>query len=167
MKAANAVGAAISDDGGRRLGRCAGLMAVVALVAWSALAAPSARALVPPEQDPFYKYEGSPHLNRIAPGTVLKTRTVPVHIASIEQPISAVQLLYRSTSELHKPTVNVTSVLLPPVKLGTTALSYQSFYDSLSTADDPSYAISTGGFPGGEIAQVESEIGRASCRERV
>ncbi len=111
-----------------------------------------------PEQDPFYKYEGKPPLGRLAPGTVLKTRTVSVHIAGIGLPISAVQLLYRSTSELHKPTVNVTSVLLPPVKLSTSVLSYQSFYDSLSTADDPSYAISTGGLPGGEIAQVESVL---------
>jgi Secretory lipase len=111
-----------------------------------------------PAQDPFYTYEGKPRLNKIAPGTVLKTRTVSLHIAGIEAPITAVQLLYRSTSQLHKPTVNVTSVLLPPLKLSTSVLSYQSFYDSLSTADDPSYAISTGGLPGAEIAQVESVL---------
>ncbi len=120
--------------------------------------APGARAALTPEQDPFYKYEGKPRLSRIAPGTVLKTRSVSLHLAGIEVPITAVQLLYRSTSELNKPTVNVTSVLLPPVKLSTSVLSYQSFYDSLSTADDPSYAISTGGFPGAEIAQAESVL---------
>ena len=149
--------AVMPDSIGRGLRWGVRLFALLLLVAWAALAAPAARA-VTPEQDPFYKYEGKTRLNRIAPGTVLKTRTVPLHIAGIEQPISAVQLLYRSTSELRTPTVNVTSVLLPPVKLSTTVLSYQSFYDSLSTADDPSYAISTGGFPGGEIAQVESVL---------
>jgi hypothetical protein len=148
----------MSDWSGRRPRWGVRLFALVLLVAWTAFAAPGARAAVTPEQDPFYKYEGKTRLNRIAPGTVLKTRTVPLHIAGIETPITAVQLLYRSTSELRKPTVNVTSVLLPPVKLSTTVLSYQSFYDSLSTADDPSYAISTGGFPGGEIAQVESVL---------
>jgi Secretory lipase len=156
MNGASAAATAMSDAVGRRPGWRVCLFAVLLVGAW-ALAAPAARA-VTPDQDPFYKYEGKPALGRMAPGTVLKTRTVPVHIAGIGLPISAVQLLYRSTSELHKPTVNVTSVLLPPVKLSTSVLSYQSFYDSLSTADDPSYAISTGGLPGGEIAQVESVL---------
>src|SRR5208282_1885470 len=98
-------------------------------------------------------------LKRIAPGTVLKTRTGSFHIAEIPLAITAVQLLYRSTSELGKPSVNVTSVLLPPVPLLTpTVLSYQSFYDSLSTEDDPSYAISGGFSMGGEIPQVESVL---------
>jgi len=149
-----AVKSAASDP----LGRGVRLLAVVLVVAWAALAAPAARAALAPEQDPFYKYEGKPRLKRIAPGTVLKTRTVPFHIVGIEQPITAVQLLYRSTSELGKPTVNVTSVLLPPVKLSTTVVSYQSFYDSLSTEDDPSYAISGGDTMGGEIPQVESVL---------
>jgi hypothetical protein len=136
-----------------------GLFALLLLLAWAAFAAPGARAAVPPEQDPFYKYEGKTPLKRIARGTVLKTRTVPVHVEGIELPITAVQLLYRSTSELGKPTVNVTSVLLPPVKaLTPSVLSYQSFYDSLNTEDDPSYAISGGDPTGGEIPQVESVL---------
>ncbi|HEX3433491.1 MAG TPA: lipase family protein [Solirubrobacteraceae bacterium] len=147
----------MSDAGGRRLGWGACLFALLLLVA-CALGAPAARAALTPDQDPFYKYEGATHLNRITPGTVLKTRSVQLHVGGIGVPITAVQLLYRSISELHRPTVNVTSVLLPPVKLSTSVLSYQSFYDSLSTADDPSYAITTGGFPGAEIAQVESVL---------
>ncbi len=137
----------------------AGLLVLLSLAAWAALAAPGARAAVPPSQDPFYKYEGKAPLKRIVPGTVLKTRSVPVHIEGIELPLTAVQLLYRSTSELGKPTVNVTSVLLPPVKpLTPSVLSYQSFYDSLSAEDDPSYAISGGDPTGGEIPQVESVL---------
>jgi len=144
---------------GRRRDWAVGLIAVLLMIASAALAAPTVLAAVPPEQDPFYKYEGSTKLRYIAPGTVLKTRTVPFAIAGIPLPITAVQLLYRSTSELGKPTVNVTSVLMPPVKVGTpTVLSYQSFYDSLSTEDDPSYAISGGVTMGGEIPQVESVL---------
>lgn len=148
----------MSDSVGRRLGWGVRLVAVLLLVISATLAASAAQAAVAPEQDPFYKYEGKPGLGRIAPGTVLKTRTVSFHVVGIPEPITAVQLLYRSSSTLHKPTVNVTSVLLPPVKLSTTVLSYQSFYDSLSTDDDPSYAISGGVSMGGEIPQAESVL---------
>ncbi|MGO9487989.1 MAG: lipase family protein [Solirubrobacteraceae bacterium] len=155
----SAGGTAASQAGRSQPRRGVWACAVLMLVCWAALAAPAARAALTPEQDPFYRYEGTTRLKRIAPGTVLKTRTVPFHIAEIPLPITAVQLLYRSTSELGKPTVNVTSVLLPPVPLGTpTALSYQSFYDSLSTEDDPSYAISGGFTTGGEIPQAESVL---------
>ncbi len=118
---------------------------VALLTAWAALLAPSAQALLTPEQDPFYKYEGATPLADIAPGTVLKTRTESYHVAEIAVPITAVQLLYRSTGQLGQPTVNVTSVLLPPLRLGTPPIvSYQSLYDSLTTEADPSYAISGG-----------------------
>ena len=135
---------------------CVGLVTALLLAAW---AAPGARALAP-EQDPFYGYEGKKStLKHAAPGTVFKTRTVSAHVEGIELPVKAVQLLYRSTSELGKPTVNVTSVLLPLLKLGTpTAFSYQSFYDSLNTEDDPSYAISGGVSTGGQIPQAESGL---------
>jgi hypothetical protein len=159
MTVARAVAPAVSDSGKRQARWGVRLFAVLALVAWAALAAPAAQAALTPEQDPFYKYEGKTRLKRIAPGTVLKTRTGSFHIAEIPLPITAVQLLYRSTSELGKPTVNVTSVLLPPVPLGTsTALSYQSFYDSLNTEDEPSYAISGGFSMGGDIPQAESVL---------
>jgi secretory lipase len=154
-------GVELALPGSRRRQLRAGLrlFGVLALLAWAALTAPPARAAVTPEQDPFYKYEGSTPLKHIAPGTVLKTRTVSFHIAEIPIPITAVQLLYRSTSELREPAVNVTSVLLPPLRAVTpTVLSYQSFYDSLSTEDDPSYAISGGFSMGGEIPQAESVL---------
>jgi len=160
MTVAWVVGPPTSDSTGRRPHLDIRLRVVLPLLVWAAFAVPAtAAAAVTPEQDPFYTYEGKPRLNRIAPGTVLKTRTVPFHIAEIPLPVTAVQLLYRSTSALGKPTVNVTSVLLPPVPLGTpTALSYQSFYDSLNTEDDPSYAISGGFSTGGDIPQAESVL---------
>ncbi len=135
------------------------LSALAALVASAAIAAPGAAAAVPPQQDPFYSYTGATPLASIAPGTVLKTRTLAYHVVGIPLPITAVQLLYRSTGELGQPTVNVTSVLEPPLHLGPpTALSYQSFYDSLNQDDEPSYAISGGVTLGGLIPNVESVL---------
>jgi hypothetical protein len=158
MTAASAVGPATTHPVWRRLGRGV-LLALLLAGGCAALAVPAARAALAPGQDPFYKYEGKTRLKKIAPGTVLKTRTVPFHVSGIEVPVTAVQLLYRSTSALGKPTVNVTSVLLPPLKLPTpTVLSYQSFYDSLNTEDDPSYEISSGTLEGQDIAKVESVL---------
>lgn len=134
------------------------LLAALALAV--ALAAPAAEAAPPtPQEDPFYQYAGATPLAEIAPGTVLKTRSLSYHVAGIALPVTAVQLLYRSTSELGEPTVNVTSVLKPPLGIGTPqVVAYQSFYDSLNPADEPSYAISGGLTLGGAIPQVESAL---------
>jgi hypothetical protein len=130
----------------------AGMLAFGLLMISMALTAPAAGAAVPPEQDPFYSYEGSTPLTSIAPGTVLKTRTLSYHVAGVPLPVTAVQLLYRSTGETGAPTVNVTSVLEPSLRPGSpTVVSYQSFYDSLSPEADPSYAISGGVSIGGAI----------------
>ena len=137
----------------------AGMLALGLLVISLALMAPAAGAAVSPEQDPFYSYEGSTPLANIAPGTVLKTRTLSYHVAGVPLPIKAVQLLYRSTGETGQPTVNVTSVLQPPLRLGApTIVSYQSFYDSLNPEDEPSYAISGGVTLGGLIPTAESGL---------
>ncbi len=150
---------ASGSRGGNRGGR-AGALVALALVAWMALIAPGALAAPPtPSEDPFYRYEGGAPLASIAPGTVLKTRTLPYHVAGVPLPVTAVQLLYRSTGAVGQPTVNVTSVLLPPLRLGApTVVSYQSFYDSLNNADEPSYAISGGLSLGGLIPDVESAL---------
>jgi hypothetical protein len=130
------------------------------LLLWAALFAQGARAAVPtPERDPFYSYQGSTPLANIAPGTVLKTRTLSYHVAGLALPVRAVQLLYRSTGEVGQPTVNVTSVLEPPLALGTpNIVAYQSFYDSLNPDDEPSYSISGGLTLGGAIPDVESAL---------
>jgi hypothetical protein len=132
----------------------------VALLAFGTLVVPTAQAAVPtPAQDPFYTYQGSTPLANIAPGTVLKTRTLSYHVLGFPLPVRAVQLLYRSTGVLGQPTVNVTSVLEPPWRFGAPrVISYQSFYDSLSTNDEPSYAISGGVTLGGLIPNLESTL---------
>ena len=136
---------------------------LVALSVWAttALVAVSVAKAAPPtpEVDPFYDYAGGTPLAAIAPGTVLRSRTLKYHVAGIPLPIKAVQLLYRSTSQLGEPTVNVTSVLKPPLSVGTPqVVAYQSFYDSLNPADEPSYAVSGGLTFGGAIPQVESAL---------
>ena len=69
------------------------------------------------------------------------------------------QLLYRSTGAVGQPTVNVTSVLLPPLASGAAnVVAYQSFYDSLNPDDEPSYTISGGTTLGGAIPDVESAL---------
>jgi Secretory lipase len=107
----------------------------------------------------FASYTGRTPLARFAPGTVLKTRTLSYHIAGILLPVKVIQLTYRSAGALGQPTVNVTSVLEPPVQLGPArAVSYQSFYDSLNPADEPSVQIAGDVTLGGLITDAESVV---------
>ncbi|MGA2010876.1 MAG: lipase family protein [Solirubrobacteraceae bacterium] len=154
-----AVGPGARPSGRSRRRACWAIAWAILLV--GGLAAPSgARASVPtPAQDPFYTYTGATPLAEIAPGTVLKVRTLEYHIFTISTPISVVQLLYRTTGALGQPTVNVTSVLKPPSAPATPrVIAYESFYDSLSTGDDPSYAISGGYSLGSAIPNVEAGL---------
>ena len=100
-------------------------------------------SLLLPTQDSFYQYD-SARLASIAPGTVLRRRTVTVAWLGLSTPVTATQLLYRTTTELGAPTVTVTTVLQGahasgplPVRI----LSYQMFYDGLGSACDPSYNL--------------------------
>ena len=139
--------------------RGTGLVVGLFLLSWGLLAAPGAQAIPTPAQDPFYAYTGTTPLASIAPGTVLKTRTVSYHVVGIPLPIKTVQLLYRSTGQLGQPTVNVTSVLEPALRLGTPkVVAYESFYDSLNPNDEPSYQIAGGVSLGGLIPAVETAL---------
>jgi hypothetical protein len=142
----------------RRFGLAAAVLLAVVLVA-ALVASPAGAATPTPGQDPFYSYGGGKPLAQITPGTVLKTRTLSYHVAGVPLPVKAVQLLYRTKGETGAPTVNVTSVLEPPLAVGTPrVVAYQSFYDSLNPDDEPSYAISGGLTLGGAIPQVESAL---------
>jgi len=136
----------------------AGLAGAPAPVALAA--APVARAAAAPARASFYADPGSTPLAAIAPGTVLKTRTLSYHVAGIALPVRVVQLVYRSAGALGQPTANVTSVLEPPAPpLGPPrAVSYQSFYDSLNPADEPSVQIAGNVSLGGLVADAESVV---------
>jgi hypothetical protein len=115
--------------------------------------------MAPPKDDPFYAYTGPQPLASIAPGTVLKTRSIPYHAVGVPTLLTTTQLLYRSTSQTGTPTVNVTSVIQPPIQLDKTkVISYQSAYDSLNQNDEPSYAISGGLTLGGVVSGVEGAV---------
>jgi Secretory lipase len=131
-----------------------------ASLAQAARAAAVAQAAAAAALSSFYAYTGSTPLARIAPGTVLKTRTLSYHVAGIALPVQVVQLLYRSAGALGQPAANVTSVLEPPVPpLGSPrAVSYQSFYDSLNPADEPSAQIAGNVTLGGLVADAESVV---------
>jgi hypothetical protein len=137
------------------------LLAVVAaaLCAVSTLLAgtPAAEAatLPLPSHDPFYTYTGSVPLSKIAPGTVLKKRSVSLSVEGLTVPVSTEQVLYRTTGELGQPMVTVTTIIKPLVSLiGTKIVAYQTAYDALGSECDPSYTL-RGGNPGDSTAQEE------------
>jgi len=92
--------------------------------------------------DAWYTYDGAKPLADFQPGDILKTRTSNYHVAGLPNQVKAVQILYRSTDALGRPTANATSVLIPPgKKFKNRVVSYQSFYDSMNPDDGPSRAI--------------------------
>src|SRR5271170_6201846 len=143
----------------RVVGRGTGLIVGLFLLSWGLMAAPGAQAIPTPAQDPFYAYQGATPLASIAPGTVLKTRTLWYHVVGIPLPIQTIQLLYRSTGQLGQPTVNVTSVLEPLVRSSApNVVAYESLYDSLNPNDEPSYEIAGGLSLGGLVPAFESVL---------
>jgi len=126
-------------------------------------AAPAAEAATPvlPSQDPFYTYSGSAPLSQIAPGTVLKQRSVSLSIEGLTVPVATEQVLYRTTGELGQPTATVTTIIRPLLSLtGTKIVAYQTAYDALGSECDPSYTLQ-GGNSGDSTAQ-EEELAIAS-----
>jgi hypothetical protein len=116
-----------------------------------------AAAMPEPKDDPFYKYDKP--LENIDAGTVLNHRRINYYVGGVPTPLKATQLLYRSTSQTHKATINVTSVIPPLIKPSKTkVISYQSAYDSLNQSDEPSYSISGGKRLSGLIPSVELAV---------
>jgi hypothetical protein len=141
--------------------RSAAVVTAAALAVTGMLGAPGslAQAAAAPARGSFYAYTGTRPLAQVPPGTVLKTRTLSYHVVGITLPVKVVQLQYRSAGALGQPTVNVTSVLKPPVPLGSPrAVSYQSFYDSLNPADEPSVQIAGDVTLGGLITDAETVV---------
>ena len=132
---------------------------IIALIAAALLAAPAAAAGGPtlPTSDPFYTYSGSAPLAGIAPGTVLKQRTITIVDEGKTTPLSGTQVLYRTTGELGQPTVTVATIIRPSSAEPTTKIvSYQMAYDALGPECDPSYTLQ-GGNPSGATTNEEEE----------
>jgi hypothetical protein len=135
--------------------RIAIAVASAVLMTTATTARASAQSPVLPSQDPFYTYSGSTPLSQVAPGTVLNERPISVVIAGLTVPVSAEQLLYRTTGEEGQPTVTVTTVIKPLLAIGTRIIAYQTAYDALGSECDPSYTLQ-GGNPGDTVSQVEA-----------
>ncbi|EFQ83838.1 secretory lipase [Aeromicrobium marinum DSM 15272] len=130
----------------------AGLLSVVLVVGLMG-AAPSATA-----KTDWFPQPSAAEIADAEPGEVFKTRTVFYRLAGIPLPLRTVQLMFRTTDQQGRPSAGVTSVVQPLLALGPRrAVSYQSFYDSLNPADQPSRVIAGNQrFPGGAIVNVET-----------
>jgi hypothetical protein len=107
----------------------------------------------------FYTAPEGTDLQSLAPGTVLKERTVPYHVAGIEIPLTAVQILYTTTNARGEIEPNVTSVIAPPDgKSDGNVVAYQSAYDSANPKDNPSRIIAGNMSLGGIIPTAETTI---------
>jgi hypothetical protein len=162
---------ALGDVARRLLALAAAVLAVCAILALTATTTHAAEqsggscvVAAPPTTGPaatesFYQYTGSTSLCAIAPGTVLNTRTILWHVASLPLPVTVVQLLYRTTNALGEADTGVTSVLLPPggVTASSRLIGYGSYYDSLNPDDEPSVTFAGAGYSSGtELTTVET-----------
>ncbi|MDO9235576.1 MAG: lipase family protein [Aquabacterium sp.] len=124
------------------------LLLTAAQAAVAALMVPTMSSAATAVPDPFYQYTDSTPLSSIAPGTILKSRTISVYIAGLKTSYKATQLVYRSTDALLQPAANVTTIFAPNCASGcpnkNKVISYQSFYDSLNPEDSPSRAYAGG-----------------------
>jgi hypothetical protein len=136
------------------------MLGAVALLAGLAWTLPASAAGGPrlPSQDPFYRYSGRTPLKSVRPGTVLKERSIQLAFAQDSTPVTAEQLLYRTTGELNEPMVTVTTVIAPePVHPAPRLVDYLSFYDGLGSKCDPSYALAGGDAGSATNEQADEE----------
>lgn len=113
----------------------------------------------------FFDVPAPESIADLAPGTVLDTREVPVTVGAGESsplltlPLTASQIMYRTTDVLGRPSAAVTTVLRPPGVPGRStgrAVMYASYYDSLDPADSPSRAIA--GMPVSDASNIDGEL---------
>lgn len=103
-------------------------------------------SLQPPSSDSFYTYSGP--LGAVVPGTVLRSRSVPISLAGSPVTLSGTQVLYRTTNQLGQPDATVATIIHPSAPVGPVKLlAYQTFYDGVSDKCRPSYALQGGTAP--------------------
>jgi len=127
---------------------------------------PKVRPLLPTD-DPFYRPPSG--FQHAEPGTVLRSRDVELaFLGLIPQPVSAIQLLYRTMDMNGQPEACATTVIVPaehapgqPCPL----LSYQCAIDAMSSRCFPSYALRRRAKALGSIAQLELFLIAAAVAE--
>ncbi len=120
-----------------------------------------------PSDDPFY--QPPPGYQHAEPGTVLRSRDVELaFLGLIPQPVTAVQLLYRTMDMNGQPEATVTTVIVP-AKLapGQTCplLSYQCAIDAMTSRCFPSYALRRRAKALGSLSQLEFLLINAAVAE--
>ncbi|MEV0707336.1 lipase family protein [Nocardia aurea] len=108
----------------------------------------------PPEADPFYA--APEDLSGYAAGAVIRSR--PIAMFGLPLPVSARQLLYRSTDSYGAPIANVATVLVPNLSWfggARPVLAYQVAENSIGSRCAPSHALH-GGWPTGWNTLVDS-----------
>lgn len=121
------------------------------------IAAPTRRAAVTPQNDPFYTpasgYESS------TPGTILRSRLVPNKLAAFstfpQNIANAWQILYRTNDAAGNAQATVTTVIEPHNADSSKVLSYQVAEDSSYSACAPSYTLQQGAGLSGIVTQAE------------
>lgn len=114
------------------------LVSVLTLAVLSPLGpAHAATTVTRPNQDPFYTYSGS--VAAIAPGTILRTRSVT--LPTITTPSTSTQVLYVTTDQLGQHRTAVATIIEPTVAKPGTLVTYQTYYDGLGDICDPSYTL--------------------------
>lgn len=144
------MGARFSNNGLRWRACHAALAVVLAAVAAAGLglAAASARAATPPQDDPFYT--APPGFASTAPGTILRSRQVTVKLGPVPVTglaFTAYQLLYRTNDATDHPVANVTTVIVPREMApagGRRLVSVQDAEDSVDPDCAPSYQLQEG-----------------------
>ncbi len=126
-----------------RLSLVRAIAALLALLACAAVPA-AARALVPPEQDPFYDRPAK--LRDAARGEVLRSRPATITGLGIPLPYDAWQVVYRSNDSKGRPAHVIGTVVVPrtPYPGKRPLVSYQVAIDSLAPHCNPSYTFQTG-----------------------
>lgn len=123
------------------------VIAGVAALVLAGFSIPVARADIPfPDDDPFYAAPAD--LATRPNGALLGVRGISVFGLPI--PVSAWQLRYRTTDSEGAPTLDVATVLVPPVPWSgpRPLLAYQVAEDSLGTRCAPSFTLGGGRDPG-------------------
>lgn len=123
------------------------LLTLVVLCVSLLAAGPAARAAsapLLPTHDPFYRY--TKPIGSVAPGTVLRTRTIALAGATSSEQSTATQVLFRTTGELGQATVTVATIIRPakPAAGTTKLIALQTPYDALGAQCDPSYSLQGG-----------------------
>jgi hypothetical protein len=127
------------------------------------VAAPAALADPPlPSADPFYSYNAA-QLNGVAPGTILRRRTIPNADLGTSTPIAATQVLFRTAGEQGQPTATVATIVAPAAGAApatTRIVSFQTAYDALGPVCDPSYTLQGGnsGYDSDEQSLIGSYV---------